>query len=56
MTMFITRHALRSVVHEAVCEKPEWLLDPDFREEIVKLIVNYLHGSGSGDFPTERLS
>lgn len=42
MTMFIARHALRSVVHEAVCDRPEWLLEPDFRDEIVKLIVNYL--------------
>jgi AcrR family transcriptional regulator len=56
MTMFITRHALRSVVHEAVCEKPEWLLDPDFREEIVKLIVNYLDGSRSGDSSKEPMS
>lgn len=55
MTMFITRHVIRSVVHEAVCEKPEWLLEPDFREEIVKLIVNYLGASGSGGFP-ERMS
>ena len=46
--MFITRHVLRSVVHEAVCERPEWLLEPDFREEIVKLIVNYLGASRSG--------
>jgi AcrR family transcriptional regulator len=50
MTMFITRHALRSVVHEAVCERPEWLLESDFREEIVRLIVNYLGASGSGGF------
>lgn len=48
MTMFITRHALTSVVHEAVCERPEWLLEPDFREEIVMLIVNYLGGTRSG--------
>jgi AcrR family transcriptional regulator len=48
MTMFITRHALTSVVHEAVCERPEWLLEPDFREEIILLIVNYLGGSRSG--------
>ena len=56
MTMFITRHVLRSVVHEAVCERPDWLLDREFREEIVKLIVNYLAGSGSGGSPAERRS
>lgn len=42
MTMFVTRHALRSLVHEAVCDRPEWLMDPDFRDELVKLVVNYL--------------
>jgi AcrR family transcriptional regulator len=52
MMMFITRHALKSIVHEAVCEKPEWLLEPDFRSEIVKLIVNYL--GGLGDVPAGR--
>ena len=50
MAMFITRHALTSVVHEAVCERPEWLRDPDFREEIVMLIMNYL-GPGRPNDP-----
>jgi AcrR family transcriptional regulator len=59
MTMFITRHALRSIVHEAVCERPEWLLEPDFREEIVRLIVNFLGESGAsayGGLPAGRRS
>ena len=42
MMMFVTRHALMSIVHEAVCERPEWLTDPVFREELVRLLVNYL--------------
>ncbi len=50
MTMFITRHVLTSVVHEAVCERPEWLRDPDFREEIVMLLMNYL-GPGRPNDP-----
>ncbi len=56
MTMFITRHALRSVVHEAVCERPEWLLEPDFREEIVLLLVNYLGENGFSGLSAQRKS
>lgn len=42
MMLFITRHALTWVVHEAVCERPEWLTDPAFRKELVALLVNFL--------------
>lgn len=45
MMLFITRHALTWVVHEAVCERPEWLTDPAFREELVALLVNFLRAS-----------
>jgi AcrR family transcriptional regulator len=42
MMIFVTRHALMSIVHETVCERPEWLTDPVFREELVRLLVNFL--------------
>ena len=42
MMLFILRHTLTQVLHEAVCERPEWLKDPAFREELVTLLVNYL--------------
>ncbi|MCL2715691.1 MAG: TetR/AcrR family transcriptional regulator [Alphaproteobacteria bacterium] len=42
MMLFILRHALSRVLHEVVCERPEWLKDPVFREELVTLLVNYL--------------
>ena len=42
MMMFIARHALTSVVHEAVCERSEWLTDPAFREELVAMLVSFL--------------
>lgn len=42
MVMFIVRHALTWVVHEAVCDRPEWLTDPAFREELVALFVSFL--------------
>ena len=46
MVMFIARHALTSVVHEAVCDRSEWLTDPAFREECVALLVNFLRPDG----------
>jgi len=42
MTLFIARHALSWVLHEAVCERPDWLKDPTFRDELVTLLVNFL--------------
>jgi AcrR family transcriptional regulator len=42
MMLFIARHALTWVVHEAVCDRPEWLTDPAFREELVALLVSFL--------------
>jgi AcrR family transcriptional regulator len=42
MAMFIARHALTWVVHEAVCERSDWLTDPTFRDELVALLVNFL--------------
>lgn len=42
MILFIARHALTWVVHEAVCERPEWLTDFAFREELIALLVNFL--------------
>lgn len=42
MVMFIARHALTWVVHEAVCDRSEWLTDPAFREELVALLVSFL--------------
>jgi len=42
MLMFIARHALTSVVQEAVCDRPEWLTGPAFREELVALLVKFL--------------
>jgi len=42
MMLFILRHALTWVLHEAVCERPAWLKDPAFREELVTLLLNYL--------------
>jgi len=42
MMLFILRHALTWVLHEAVCERPDWLKDAAFREELVTLLVNYL--------------
>ena len=44
MMLFITRHALTWIVHEAVCEHPEWITDPVFREELVALIVGFSAG------------
>lgn len=42
MVMFIARHALTWVLHEAVCDRSEWLTDPAFREELVALLVSFL--------------
>lgn len=42
MMLFIARHTLTWVVHEAVCERPEWLADLSFREELVTMLVNFL--------------
>jgi len=42
MMLFIVRHALSWVLHEAVCERPDWLTDPIFRDELVTLLVNFL--------------
>ncbi len=42
MVMFIVRHALTWVVHEAVCDRSEWLTDPAFRDELVALLVKFL--------------
>ena len=42
MMLFIARHALTWVVHEAVCDRPEWLTDSAFREELVTLLVSFL--------------
>jgi len=42
MMLFIVRHALTWVLHEAVCERPDWLKDPTFRDELVTLLVNFL--------------
>jgi len=46
MMMFIARHALTSVVHEAVCARSEWLTDAAFRDELVALMVNFLRPDG----------
>jgi AcrR family transcriptional regulator len=42
MMLFIVRHALTWVLHEAVCERPDWLTAPAFRDELVTLLVNFL--------------
>jgi AcrR family transcriptional regulator len=42
MMLFIVRHALIWVLHGAVCERPDWLTDPAFRDELVTLLVNFL--------------
>jgi len=42
MTLFIARQALTSVLHETICERPDWLKDPAFRDELVTLLVNFL--------------
>jgi AcrR family transcriptional regulator len=42
MMMFIARHAFTSVVHAAVCDRPEWLTDPAFRDELVALLTSFL--------------
>ena len=45
MTLFIVRHALSCVLHEAICERPDWLKDTTFRDELVTLLVNFLRTS-----------
>lgn len=35
--LFVTSRALRWVLNEAVLEHPEWLADPDFQAEVVRL-------------------
>jgi AcrR family transcriptional regulator len=42
MMMFIARHAFTSVVHAAVCDRPKWLTDPAFRDELVALLTRFL--------------
>jgi AcrR family transcriptional regulator len=49
MMVFTARHALLGAIDEAVCTHPEWLQDPDFREELVRLVSSYLEpGARSG--------
>jgi hypothetical protein len=42
MMLFIARHALTWIVHEAICDRQGWLTDPAFREELVALLMNFL--------------
>ncbi len=42
MMIFAARHALLGVIDEAICARPEWLRDPDFRDELVHLLRRYL--------------
>lgn len=44
MMMFIARHALLGVIDEAICERPEWLGDPTFAEELTGMLEGYLAG------------
>ena len=48
MMVFAARHALLGVIDEAVCAHPEWLRDPDFRDELLRLLSRYLE-SPNGD-------
>ncbi|MGH7688173.1 MAG: TetR/AcrR family transcriptional regulator [Gemmatimonadaceae bacterium] len=42
MMVFTARHALLGAIDEAVCGHPDWLRDPDFRDELVRLVLRYL--------------
>lgn len=42
MMVFTARHALLAAIDEAVCAHPDWLRDPDFRDELVWLLSRYL--------------
>jgi len=44
---FIVCHAVQACVHGAVLEKPEWLKQDGFVEELVAMVVGYLGGPGS---------
>ncbi len=41
---FIVRHCLLAIVHGCVCDKPQWLRSPGFREEVVDLLYGFLKG------------
>ncbi len=42
MMVFAARHALLGVIDEAVCAHPDWLRDPNFRDELLRLLSRYL--------------
>jgi AcrR family transcriptional regulator len=44
MAAFIICHAVQAVVHGAVLEKPQWLNQDQFVEELVAMVVRYLRG------------
>jgi AcrR family transcriptional regulator len=42
MSLFIARHALLGVIDEAICTHPEWLTNPAFADELMRLLTSYL--------------
>jgi AcrR family transcriptional regulator len=46
LASFIISNALRSAVLLSVVQKPERLSEPEFRAELVRLVVNYLRPDG----------
>lgn len=48
MMIFAARHALLGAIDEAVCAHPDWLRDPDFRDELVCLLSRYLEPGPTG--------
>lgn len=58
LATFITRVALHAVIHEAACERPEVLRNPQLVSELVRLLGGYLSGGGpsglSGRSPSSR--
>ncbi len=48
MMVFTARRALLGAIDEAVCTHPEWLRDPDFRDELVWLLSRYLEPGPQG--------
>ena len=39
---FIVVHAIESVIHDAAKERPDYLTDPAFAEELVELVDRFL--------------
>ncbi len=48
MMVFTARRALLGAIDEAVCTHPEWLRDPDFRDELVWMLSRYLEPKPNG--------